>query len=452
MSAARNAKPVIVAGGGIGGLAAALALARKNFRSIVLEQAQQFGEIGAGIQLAPNAWHALDALGVGQLVKKEAVFIEHLLMFDGVSGERVIDIPLDERFAKRFGNPYAVTHRADIHGSLLDGCKALPQLIELRTDNRVTGFEIADRGVTVNVAQGQPILGSALVGADGGRSVIRETSVGDPLPPVSGHMCYRAVLNIEDVPNDLRLPAATLWAAHNTHIVHYPLRGWKLFNLVATVIGKHTSGGHNELAHPDEVIPLFSHYCEQPTKLMRTPKEYRRWMLLYRQPVDNWIQGRVALLGDAAHFMLQYMAQGAAMAMEDAVCLGACADAANGQFERAFLSYQQQRIVRATRVQISANDLVGMIFHVPDGLEREVRNDMYRGRPPEKYYDALEWIFSAPDYVRDFNKTAGAGRSRRPSAPRKAASRAPARSTGSRARGARPARRPPSRRRASPGR
>src|ERR687895_704940 len=172
---ARNEKPVIVAGGGIGGLAAALALARKGFRSMVLEQAQQFGEIGAGIQLAPNAWHALDALGVGQLVKKEAVFIEHLLMFDGVSGERVIDIPLDERFAKRFGNPYAVTHRADIHRSLLDGCKALPELIELRTDSRVTGFEIADGGVAVRVAQGQPILGSALIGADGGRSVIRET-------------------------------------------------------------------------------------------------------------------------------------------------------------------------------------------------------------------------------------------------------------------------------------
>ena len=164
--------------------------------------------------------------------------------------------------------------------------------------------------------------------------MIREKIVGDPLPPVTGHMCYRAVLKIEEVPKELRLPAATLWAGHNTHIVHYPLRGWKLFNLVATVIGKHTSGGHNELAMPDEVLPLFSHYCEQPTKLMRTPKEYRRWMLLYRQPVDNWIQGRVALLGDAAHFMLQYMAQGAAMAMEDAVCLGACADAANGNFER----------------------------------------------------------------------------------------------------------------------
>src|SRR5918992_5083245 len=138
---ARNREPIIVAGGGIGGLAAALALARKGFRSIVLEQAPEFGEIGAGIQIAPNAWHALDALGVGGLVKKEAVFIERMLMFDGASGERVIDIPLDARFARRFGNPYAVTHRADIHGSLLDGCKALPEFIDLRTSARVTGFD-----------------------------------------------------------------------------------------------------------------------------------------------------------------------------------------------------------------------------------------------------------------------------------------------------------------------
>jgi salicylate hydroxylase len=281
--------------------------------------------------------------------------------------------------------------------------------------------------------------------------VIRESIVGDTLPLITGHMCYRAVLHINDVPKDLRFAAATLWAAHNAHIVHYPLRGWKLFNLVATIIGKHASGGHNELAQPEEVLPFFAHYCDKPLKLMRTPKEFRRWMLLHREPVDNWSRGRVTLLGDAAHFMLQYMAQGAAMAMEDAVCLGVCADEADGNFEKAFVAYQERRIVRATRVQVSANKLVGMIFHVPDGLERLVRNDMYRGRTAERYYDALEWVFSAPDYVRNF-AARGAARSARPSAPRKAASRAGARSTGSRARAARPARRPPSRRRASPAR
>src|SRR3954471_16802104 len=398
---ARNEKPVVIAGGGIGGLAAALALARKGFRSLVLEQAPQFGEIGAGIQLAPNAWHALDALGVGSLVKKEAVFIEHLLMMDGVSGEKVIDIPLDERFAKRFGNPYAVTHRADIHGALLGGSRA-SGLIELRPSTRASGFQAGNSSIEVQIENQKPVAAIALVGADGGRSVIREKVVGDAEPPISGHMCYRAVLKADEVPKDLRWAAATLWAAHDTHIVHYPLRGWKLFNLVATVIGKHSSGGHNELALPDEVLPFFAHYCDQPLTLMRTPREYRRWMLLHREPVDNWTRGRVTLLGDAAHFMLQYMAQGAAMAMEDAVCLGACADAFDGEFEKVFQEYQKRRIVRASRVQVSANHLVGMIFHVPDGLERQIRNDIYRGRNAERYYDALEWLFTAPDYIRSF--------------------------------------------------
>jgi len=418
-SSSRNKLPVVIAGGGIGGLAAALALARKGFRSIVLEQAPQFGEIGAGIQIAPNAWHALDALGVGQLVKKEAVFIEHLLMFDGVSGDKVIDIPLDKRFAKRFGNPYAVTHRADIHGSLLDGCKALPGLIELRTSTRVTGF--AEEGKDISVTTGDGAVSSAaLVGADGGKSVIRQELLGAPLQPASGHMCYRAVLKIDEVPKDLRLASATLWAAHNTHIVHYPLRGWKLFNLVATVIGKHTSGGHNEAATREEALGFFSHYCEKVLKLMRTPQEYRRWMLQYREPVDNWSRGRVTLLGDAAHFMLQYMAQGAAMAMEDAVCLGACADEADGDFEECFSNYQQKRLVRASRVQVSANSLIGQIFHVPDGLQRLIRNDIYRERTPERYYDALDWIFTPPDYVRNFARAAR-GRARPASARRKAA-------------------------------
>ena len=328
------------------------------------------------------------------------MFIEHLLMFDGVSAEKVIDIPLDARFARRFGNPYAVTHRADIHGSLLDGCKALPELIELRTSARVTGFE-QDGSKAVKTEKGD-IEGAALVAADGGRSVIRERIVGDPLPPVTGHMCYRAVLNIGEVPKELRLPAATLWAGHNAHIVHYSLRGWKLFNLVATVIGKHTSGGHNELATPQEALPFFAHYCDQVMKLMRTPKEFRRWMLLYRQPVDNWTQGRVAL-GDAAHFMLQYMAQGAAMAMEDAVALGVAAEEAGGDFPAGVPrvsghAHRARFAGAALRQHARRHDLPRARWPRAPGAQRHLP------RPPaERYYDALEWVFSAPEYVRNFN-------------------------------------------------
>jgi len=400
VSGARNAKPVVVAGGGIGGLSCALALAVKGFRALVLEQAQEFGELGAGIQLAPNAWSALDALGVGEGVKQEAVFIERLLLMDGLSGETVIDIPLDAHFRERYGNPYAVTHRADIHRSLLDACKLRADRLELRTHSKVTGFDLGDEGVSVELGGGERIAAAALVGADGWHSAVREQIVGDGEPPVSGHMCYRAVLAIDDMPQDLRWAAATLWAGPNTHIVHYPLRGWKLFNLVATVVRERAGAGHNEEAPPQEVLPLFARNCDKPLALLRVPKAFRRWMLRFREPVENWSLGPVTLLGDAAHLMLQYFAQGAAMAMEDAIALAAAADAADGDFAAAFQRYQALRLVRASRVQISSR-MLGLLYHA-DGVSRRVRNDIYQGRPAERYYDALDWIFSAPDYVQRF--------------------------------------------------
>src|SRR5439155_23353204 len=135
----------------------------------------------------------------------------------------------------------------------------------------------------------------------------------------------------------------------HTLIVHYPLRGWKLFNLVATVVREHAGAGHNEEASPEEVLPCFASNCDKPLALLRVPKTFRRWMLRFREPVDNWSQGPVTLLGDAAHLMLQYFAQGAAMAMEDAVCLAAAADATDGDFNAAFQRYQGMRLVRARR-------------------------------------------------------------------------------------------------------
>jgi salicylate hydroxylase len=270
----------------------------------------------------------------------------------------------------------------------------------LRTRHRTTGFRIDDHGVIVELASQSPIVASGLIGADGWNSTVRQQIVGDGEPPVSGHVCYRAVLAAEDMPNDLRWPAATLWAGPNTHIVHYPLRGWKLFNVVATVVREEAGGGHNEEAASEEVLRLFAHNCGNPLSVLRVPKTFHRWMLRFRRPVDNWTQGPVTLLGDAAHLMLQYFAQGAAMALEDAVCLAACARETDGDFPAAFRRYQNLRLLRASRVQISSS-LLGLLFHA-SGVERLVRNEIYKGRSAERYYEALDWIFSAPDYVRSF--------------------------------------------------
>src|SRR3989454_1041628 len=144
------------------------------------------------------------------------------------------------------------------------------------SSSRRTGLRAEGNGVAVEIAGGERISAAALIGADGGRSVVRERIVGDGEPPVSGHMCYRAVLKVDEMPKDLRWAAATLWAGHNTHIVHYPLRGWKLFNLVATVVGKHATGAHNEEAPPEEVLPLFAHNCDKPMSIMRVRSEERR--------------------------------------------------------------------------------------------------------------------------------------------------------------------------------
>ena len=310
----------------------------------------------------------------------------------------MLDIPLDERFRSRYRNPYAVTHRADIHGALLDGCRLRTDLVELRTRSKVIGFHLEDTGVTVQLQGGAHIEAAALVGADGWHSAVREQIVGDGEPPVSGHMCIAPCSR--SMTCRRTWPAATLWAGPHTHIVHYPLRGWKLFNLVATVVREHAGAGHNEEASPEEGLPCFASNCDKPLALLRVPKTFRRCMLRFREPVDNWSQGAVTLLGDAAHLMLQYFAQGAAMAMEDAVCLAAAADATEGDFNAAFQRYQSMRLVRASRVQISSR-MLGIVYHA-EGVGRLVRNDVYHGRSPERCYDTLDWIFSAPDYVRGF--------------------------------------------------
>ena len=397
MPAARNTLPVAIAGGGIGGLACALALARHGFRSLVLEQAHEFGEVGLGLQVAPNALSVLDTLGVGEVAKKNALMIERLLMMDAVTGEEIANMPCGERFRERFGNPYAVAHRADIHGALLDACHAL-DLIELRTDCRVTDFDPDGAGVSVALESGERIAAAALAGADGVYSNVRKRIVGDGEPQPAGAVIYRATIPAAEMPKDLQRPYPTFWAGPGWHVIYYPVRDWSMFNLGGTVVTGQTALDESEDVPPRTVLPLFAGSCATPLRVLRIPKRFRRYVIVHREPVENWSMGPSTLLGDAAHPMVQYIAQGAAMALEDAICLAGAANECNGDFAQAFRRYQDLRIVRTARVQISSL-MMDRLNHAK-GLERKVRNSLFEGRTDEEYYDRLAWLYTPPRYVK----------------------------------------------------
>jgi len=384
-------KPVLIAGGGIGGLAAALGLAQKGCASVVLEQSSQFGEIGAGIQIGPNAFHAFDYLGVGDEARSKAVYIDNLILMDAVEDEEVFKLALGETFRKRFGNPYAVVHRTDLHDALLNGCWS-SDLIELRTDARVEDYRQDGGAVTAILAAGETITGSALVGADGLRSKVRERVAGGGEPRVSGHTTYRSVIPVDRMPEDLRWSAATLWAGPKIHIVHYPLKGWKVFNLVATCHDDAPEPVTGKPVDRDFVLGNFTAACERPRRIIEQGRDWKLWVLCDRDPVRDWVDGRVTLLGDAAHPMLQYFAQGACMALEDAVCLAHMMEAHSGDVEKAFPAYNKQRAARTARVQTGSRLIGDYIYH-PAGAMADLRNSVMRSFSQDDWHNRLEWLY-----------------------------------------------------------
>jgi salicylate hydroxylase len=393
-----NKASAVIAGGGIGGLAAALGLATKGCRVTVLEQADQFGEIGAGIQIGPNAFHAMDYLGIGDVGRARAVYIDALIMMDGMTGEEVFRGPLDEPFRRFFGNPYAVIHRADLHGAFLDACRAHDG-ITLINKERVVVCDNTANGVRVRTAAGNVYEADALIGADGVKSKVRERLIDGAQDPIrlTGHVAYRAVLPIEQMPEDLRWNAATLWAGPKCHMVHYPLQGWRTFNLVATFVTDLENVGSNEPGRREEVLGRFANIVPRARKLLEVPTEWRRWVLGDRDPIDRWVDGRIALLGDAAHPTYQYFAQGACMAMEDAVCLADKFEKCGGDFAATFAAYQKERIPRAYRVVLSSREL-GRIYHA-DGVERLVRNAWLKDKTPEQFNASMQWLYGGNGLV-----------------------------------------------------
>ena len=381
--------PVIVAGGGIGGLAAALALVRQGFNVKVLEQSPQIGEIGAGIQLGPNAFHAFDALGVGEKARSRAVFTDEMVMHDALDETLVGRIATGEAFRQRFGNPYAVIHRVDVHLSLLEGAQETGK-VEFLTSTRAVHVEQDDAGVTVIDQNGQQHRGLALIGADGVKSVVRQQYVNDP-PRVTGHVVYRSVIDKKDFPVDLQWNAASIWVGPNCHLVHYPLRGGEQYNVVVTFHSRDKEEWGVTEGSREEVQSYFQGICPKARQLIDLPKQWKRWATADREPIGQWSFGRATLLGDAAHPTTQYLAQGACMALEDAVTLGEALRACHNDFVQAFELYQRSRVARTARIVLSAREM-GRIYHAK-GVERLVRNELWKGRTQERFYDAMEWLY-----------------------------------------------------------
>ena len=387
------ALPVIVAGGGIGGLAAALALVRQGFDVTVLEQAAEIGEIGAGIQLGPNAFHAFDALGVGDKTRARAVYTDHMVMHDALDEYQVGKIPTGEAFRQRFGNPYAVIHRVDIHKSLLEGAVETGR-VKFITSTRVERIEQTDGTVTAIDQHGHRHTGVAVIGADGGKSVVRTQYVNDP-PRVTGHVVYRAVVEKEDFPENLRWNAASIWVGPNCHLVHYPLRGGEQYNVVVTFHSRDKEEWGVTDGSKEEVQSYFLGICPKARQLIDLPKSWKRWATADREPIGQWSFGRATLLGDAAHPTTQYLAQGACMALEDAVTLGEALrvtqTTTGHDWDKALDLYQRSRVARTARIVLSAREM-GRLYHAK-GVERLVRNDLWRGRSPERFFDAVEWLY-----------------------------------------------------------
>ena len=359
---ATGERPVLIAGGGIGGLAAALGLAQKGIRSILLEKASALGEIGAGIQLGPNAFHAFDYLGVGEAARAMAVYVDQMRLMDALTAEEICHVDLGDAFRSRFGNPYAVVHRGDLHGVFLKACRE-NDLIDLRVSSEVTGYDQDGSSVTARLASGDRVTGSLLIGADGLWSNIRKQVTADGPPRVSGHTTYRSVIPTEEMPEDLRWNAATLWAGPKCHLVHYPLSGWKVFNLVVTyhndapepVAGKPVSG--------EEVMKGFSHIHQRAQNIIRHGKNWKLWVLCDRDPTERWIDGRVALLGDAAHVVHPMAGHGLNLWLQDVQALAAVL-AARRAGESPGQAALLQRYARARAEQVLA------LQWTTDGLHR----------------------------------------------------------------------------------
>lgn len=398
---------VIIAGGGIGGLACALALSRAGQPVQVLEQASRLSEVGAGIQLGPNAVRVLHDWGLADALAGCAAFPDHLAVRDARSGKTLGQLRLGAAAQARYGKPYATIHRADLHNLLLQALADRANA-SIALDARVSSYEEASDGVALHCEDDRSFEGEALIGADGLWSRVRQQLLGAQASRASGHLAYRALVNPATLQPAMRRPVVTAWLGPKLHVVHYPVRRGEVFNLVAVVEGVigMGHGGHvdgdpqswTHEAHAADLRRTLGPVCPDLMTMIDAAQEWKLWALNDRPPVagaHEHARGRVALLGDAAHPLRPYLAQGAAMAIEDAWTLGQLrADVPTGPVDwpALFGRYARTRWQRNARVQ-ARSERNGRIFHA-DGVVRLGRNAAM-AMLGESLLDQ-PWLYSGP--------------------------------------------------------
>lgn len=382
---------IVVVGGGIGGLSSAFALARLGLQVRVLEQAPEFGEVGAGIQLAPNCTRILDEYGLLDKAKVRGVVPDRMVMRDAVDGSDLTALDLRD-LERKYGFPYLVIHRSDLHALFLEACGEVG--VELLTEQRVTSYTQDAGEASAATEDGTVHEASVVIAADGLHSFARKLLVDDD-PVSSAYVAYRGTVPIAEVGHPVDLSEVVVYIGPRCHFVHYGLRGGDLLNQVAVFESPKAVAGLFNWGTPDELDTAFSGTCDLVRQGLPHMWRDKWWPMYDRDPIDTWVAGRIALLGDAAHPPLQYMAQGAIMAIEDGWVLAQHVDRMRRSqgdidWDGVLSAYDAVRPEHCRRVLETAR-VWGELWH-HDGVKREQRNVLLRSRTVDDY-SFTDWIY-----------------------------------------------------------